>query len=350
MLSDYTIHLDCTVKEAIEQITKNSIKAVAIVDNNNILHGLFTDGDMRRFFLSGGSLNANIQEAMNPNPTVYSGIDEIEAERNKVIRIIYPIVDKDRHLIDMVDYNRVTQSGQITSLLNVPLVIMAGGKGTRLYPYTKILPKPLIPIGDITITERIIDSFRRYGCKKVFMILNHKANMIKAYMNEISKDYSLDFVEEEQFLGTCGGLYLLKETINDTFYLSNCDILLKADLECAYLTHKSNNNVITFICAMKDFIIPYGVVETDQNGNIVAMREKPDFSFLINTGVYIIEPKVFDYITPGEYLSLPDLALRLINKGEKVGVFPISEKAWMDMGQFSEMDSMMRNLGINQNV
>ena len=225
---------------------------------------------------------------------------------------------------------------------------MAGGKGTRLYPYTKILPKPLIPIGDVTITERIIDTFRNYGCKEVHMVLNYKANMIKAYMNDVEKDYSVKYVDEDSFLGTGGGLRLLKGTINDTFILSNCDTLLNADYECAYVTHKRNKNVITFIGAMKDMIIPYGVLETNDDGSIAAMKEKPDYSYLINTGVYVIEPEVIDYINEDEVIGLPDLAKRIMADGKRVGVFPISEKAWMDMGQFSEMESMIRNLGLSQ--
>ena len=225
---------------------------------------------------------------------------------------------------------------------------MAGGKGTRLYPYTKILPKPLIPIGEITITERIIDTFRKYGCEKVHMVLNYKANMIKAYMNEIEKNYTMNYVDEERFLGTGGGLRLLKNKIDNTFFLSNCDTLLEADFECAYITHKKKKNMITFIGAMKDMIIPYGVLETNDDGLIIAMKEKPDYSYMINTGVYVIEPEVIDYIGENEFIGLPDLAARLMEKGKRVGVFPISEKAWMDMGQFSEMESMMRNLGLNQ--
>ena len=168
---------------------------------------------------------------------------------------------------------------------------MAGGKGTRLYPYTKILPKPLIPLGDVTITDRIIASFQKYGCSKVFMVLNHKASMIRAYMADNPHDYALDFVKEETFLGTAGGIRLLKDKIHETFFLSNCDILLDADMECAYKTHKKMGNMVTIICAMKDFVIPYGVIETTENGAVTQIVEKPDYAMLVNTGVYVLEPE-----------------------------------------------------------
>lgn len=347
MLDKYIVNMQITVKAAIEKMEKELIKAVVVVDTEEKVIGLFSNGDMRNFFLRGGSLSSNICDAMNKEPKLFYSSREVEEERKIKSRVIYPIVDIDKKIIDVLDYDHSNYNEKVSDALHdIPLVIMAGGKGTRLYPYTKILPKPLIPIGDVTITERIIHSFQRYGCNKVIMILNHKSNMIKAYMNELDKDYQVDFVEEDEFLGTAGGLQLIKNKVGSTFFLSNCDILINADLECIYKTHKAKGNKITFVCSMKDVVIPYGVVETDKEGMITHMEEKPGFSFLINTGLYMIEPDVIDDIGKNEFIHLPNLAQRYLDQGEKVGVFPISERAWMDMGQFNEMESMMKNLGL----
>lgn len=348
MIEKYLVSDDITVKQAIEVMESNMIKAVLIADENKRIQGIFSNGDMRSFFLKGGELSDNIKNAMNAHPILYRSIKEVENEK-KTRRVIYPIVDDNNCLIDVVDYEQTITNGVINdSLKDVPLVIMAGGKGTRLYPYTKILPKPLVPIGDLTITERIIERFQRFGCNKVFMVLNYKANMIRAYMTDLEKEYTVDYVEETEFLGTAGGLRLLKDKIDRTFFVSNCDILINADFECIYKTHKSKGNKITFVCSMKDVVIPYGVVETDKDGTINRMKEKPEFSFLINTGLYMIEPEVLDDIKEGEFIHLPDLAQRYLDRGEKVGVFPISEKSWLDMGQFSEMENMMNQLGIKE--
>lgn len=347
MQDKYIVDSQSTVKETIEKMEIESVKAVVVVDGDNKVVGLFSNGDMRSFFLRGGALSENICVAMNKTPKLFYSKDEVEEERKTLSRVIYPIINKDLEVIEILDYDNTRSKEKISDALKeVPLVIMAGGKGTRLYPYTKILPKPLIPIGDMTITERIIHSFEKYGCNNVIMILNYKANMIKAYMSELERDYYIDFVKEDAFLGTAGGLKLIKDKVNTTFFVSNCDILVDADLECIYKTHKAKKNKITFVCSMKDVVIPYGVVETDEDGMITNMKEKPGFSFLINTGLYMIEPEVLDDIEDGEYIHLPDLAQRYLEKGEKVGVFPISEKAWMDMGQFKEMENMMKNLGI----
>ena len=344
MLEKYTIDISYTVKQTIEKMEKEIIKAVVVVNENKQVLGLFSNGDMRKFFLRGGSLSENIIQAMNKSPRLYSSIEEIKKEKLSIKRILYPIVDSNKVLIDVIDDNVNFVHETQSVLQDVPLVIQAGGKGTRLYPYTKILPKPLIPIGDITITERIINSFTKFGCNKVFMILNYKANMIKAYMSDLEKTYDIDYVTETEFLGTGGGLKLLQGKINSTFFLSNCDILVDADYECIYKTHKKQQNKITFVCSMKDIVIPYGVIKTDDNGIIKEMIEKPSFSFLINTGLYMIEPEVLDDLIDDEFIHLPDLAQRYINKGEKVGVFPISEKSWLDMGQFSEMENMIKKL------
>lgn len=347
MEEKYVISDELTVKQAIEKMEEEHIKAVVVVDKQNKVIGLFSNGDMRNFFLKGGSLSDNIKVAMNKHPHLYHSEEEIMLEREETKRVIYPIIDSENYIIKIIDYESEKQGGGFNSALKqVPLVIMAGGKGTRLYPFTKILPKPLIPIGDLTITERIIQSFEKYGCQNIIMVLNYKANMIKAYMNDLKKDYCVDFVEEKEFLGTAGGLRLLRDRIKSTFFLSNCDILINADLECVYKTHKAKGNKITIVCFMKDVIIPYGVVETDQDGMITSMQEKPGFSYLINTGLYMIEPEVIDEIKEGEFIHMPELAQSYLERGEKVGVFPISEKAWLDMGQFSEMENMMKSLGL----
>ena len=348
MIEKYMIPASYTVRDTIEIMNKNLVKAVLIVDENKTVLGMFSNGDMRSYFLKGGELSSNITVAMNPDPVLYRDIAHIEEERKRQKRVLYPIVNERRQLVQVVDYNNDSvETVLCDTLKDVPLVIMAGGKGTRLYPYTKILPKPLIPLGDMTITERIIASFQKYGCQKVYMILNHKASIIKAYMTDNPHDYELGFAQEHEFLGTAGGIRLLKDVLTGTFILSNCDILLDADMECAYRTHKKMGNQMTIICAMKDFVIPYGVIETTEGGKVTEIVEKPDYAMLVNTGVYVLEPEVFEQIQENEFINMPDLADRLMTSGGQVGVFPIPEKSWMDIGQFSEMENTMRNLGLN---
>lgn len=346
-LSKYIVSSDVTVRDAIKAVDNGGKKVIFICKEDKTLLGIFTDGDMRKYILKNGNLSAPISEAMNKMPIVHNTVEDAQAAMQKEKVIVYPIVDKNNKLINVVFWNEPQEDMLIsTELKDTPLVMMAGGKGTRLYPYTKILPKPLIPIGDFTISERIINNFVKYGCHQVYFILNHKASMIKSYYNDLDKQYTVNYVEEKAFLGTGGGLSLLKGKINSTFFVSNCDILINADLECVLRTHRMQKNKITFVCAMKNMVIPYGVINLTEDGRIKDMMEKPSFSFLTNTGVYVLEPEIIDNLEDDKFIHLPEIAQQYLDRGENVGIFPISEKSWLDMGKFSEMEAMMKELGI----
>lgn len=343
------ISIEKSVRDAIRLLDLSPQKYVCVVDEDNILKGLFTQGDMRKYLLSNGDISQSVNNAMNPNPAVFSSKQEaIEASLNDYL-VVYPIVDSEMHLLDcywigsLSDYVKKEKP-----LQNIPVVIMAGGKGTRLYPYTKILPKALIPIGDITITERIINQFKEWGCCEFYIIINHKAGMIKAYFEEIDKDYNIYYIEEKEFLGTGGGLSLLKGFIKSTFILTNCDILVSADYECILKTHLSRKNIMTFVASMKDITIPYGVITTSSDGQIVKMMEKPELSFLTNTGLYVLEPRVIYELNENKFIHITDIAQNYIDKKERIGVFPVSGKSWLDMGQFKEMDAMLKALEISE--
>ncbi len=341
MLAEYTVRETDSVHQAIEKIEQTRKRGVLIVDDEMKLLGIFTDGDMRRYILKSGDLSCSICQAMNRTPVVFSTVSEAEKATKTGNMVIYPVVNRQGILTDVLSYDsQKIEQARSEALRKVPLVIMAGGKGTRLYPYTKILPKALMPINDYTISELIIQNFRKYGCRDVYFVLKDKASMIKAYFNEIKKDYKVSYVEEKKFLGTGGGLSLLKGKINSTFIVSNCDILIDDDLECIYKTHVRDKNKITCVCARKKVEVPYGVVQSDGNGRICGISEKPQMSFLVNTGVYVLEPEVLNSIPNGEFIHITEIMQRYIDEGENVSVFPISEETWYDMGQFSEMEEM----------
>lgn len=344
MNKNLCISPETSIREAISTLVDGGKKVVFIVDREMRLLGLMTNGDMRRFLLTGRPLSLPITEAMNSNPTVFFSTADASVSKEKNQFIVYPIVNEQGILKDALFPEEETYRMVNHELANVPLVIMAGGKGTRLYPYTKILPKAIIPIGKYSITERIIQSFRRYGCQQVYMILNHKASLIKAYMNEVDTHCKIDYVQEKEFFGTAGGLYLLRDQLISTFIVSNCDILINDDLACAYKTHLAQKNQITYICSMQNLTVPYGVIETTEEGQIRSITEKPQYSFLANTGVYIIEPEVLNEIRDGEFIHITDLTKRCIDAGMRAGVFPVSDKSWLDMGQIAEMKKMIQEL------
>ena len=341
-------HDGITITEALKKIDENALGVLFIVDSEDKLVGALSDGDIRRWLIKTGNLKASVTQAMNKKPKFV--LDQNEADAIKLMDENFitavPVVDSQMRVINVIDNKNRTKKSYSNSkkLQGVPVVMMAGGKGTRLYPYTKILPKPLIPVGDKPIAELIIESFCEYGCSEYYLIVNHKKNMIKAYFGELESDYSVHFVDEDAPLGTGGGVSLLKGMIKDTFILTNCDNIVEDDYSKIYEYHKEHKNLITMICSLKNFSIPYGVVNLANEGTIKSMEEKPTFSFFTNTGCYIVEPEVIDDIPEGTFMGFPDMIEKYRSEGKNVGVYPISENAWLDMGEMDVLEKMRAHL------
>lgn len=333
--------------EAMELLDKVAKKVLFVAKEGKLIAAI-TDGDVRRWILKKGGLDAKVKCIANYNPKF-----AYEKDRDKAKDLLkkysveaLPIVDIEMHIISVIFWN--DKEIRNKSKLNVPVVIMAGGLGTRLYPYTKILPKPLIPIGEIPIAEHIINRFHTFGCNNFFLIVNHKKNMIKAYFNEIEKDYAINYIDENIPLGTGGGLSLLKGKINSSFILSNCDVIIDEDYEKIYRFHKKEKNLITMVCSLKSIKIPYGVIDISEKGEIESMKEKPEISFFTNTGIYVVESKIIEELEENTEIGFPDIIERYRKTGEKIGVYPIGENAWMDMGQLDEMEEMRKRLAYDE--
>lgn len=342
-LSQFIVAENLSIFEAMKIINKNS-KGTVFVCKDSVVLATLTDGDIRRHILAGKPLTASVTEVANyhfhalPETSNYKEVCEL---CDKLSIKIIPGIDRDGKLVTI--FYKDQQLAPVSKKINVPVVIMAGGKGTRLHPYTKVLPKPLIPIEDLTITEHIMNKFIKFGCKNFSFIVNHKKEMIKAYFSEIN-EYAITFFDENAFWGTGGGLSLLRSKITETFFFTNCDILIFEDYGAVYEHHKTSGSLLTMVCATKTLAFPYGTVNVGTDGAIESLLEKPSYSFLTNTGFYIIEPGFFDYIPDKTFIHITDIIQRCIDKGEKIGIFPISETQWFDMGNHEDMEKMMNML------
>lgn len=345
-LSPYIISENTAIIDAMGIIDKNGIGIVLVSKSESVV-GTLTDGDIRRHILKGRALSARAAEAANYSFKFAKAGQNMAMAKKEIsqqgLRVL-PIVDEKMRLIDIVfpDIAHKTE----TKKLNMPVVIMAGGKGTRLYPYTKVLPKPLIPIGDITITERIMNEFLKYGCNDFNVIVNYKKNMIKAYFADENLNYNISFVDECEPLGTGGGLKLLEDKVSTTFFMTNCDIMVFENYADIIDCHKASKNLITMVCVTKQTVFPYGTVEINDKGTIMMLTEKPIFSALTNSGFYIVEPEVFKYIPSDVFIHITDIIQSCIDNGERIGVFPIHEEQWADMGQPNEMERMLKRFDI----
>jgi dTDP-glucose pyrophosphorylase len=349
-LAKFIVNEDVSIINAMSIIDKNA-KGIVFVCRDNVVLATLTDGDIRRHILAGKSLTAPVTEAAYYNfhaLPANSGKDQINNLCNTLSLSVIPGIDQNGKLVTIFwgDGHVVSSPSKI----GIPVIIMAGGKGTRLYPYTKVLPKPLIPIGDLPITEHIMNKFIQFGCKAFTMIINHKKEMIKAYFyeNKLS-DASVDFLEEEQFLGTGGGLSLLRSRVKGPFFFTNCDILILEDFSAIYEHHRTSGNLLTMVCATKTFSFPYGTIDIGEDGNIRSLVEKPTYSFLTNTGFYIIEHQFLDHIPDNTFIHITDIIQNCIDKGQKIGIYPVSENQWFDMGNHGDMEKMRIKLHILEN-
>ena len=221
---------------------------------------------------------------------------------------------------------------------------MAGGKGKRMEPFTKVLPKPLIPINDKTVIEHIIDRFQLFGCENFYLTVNYKSKILKAYFEELDLTYNINFVTEDIPLGTIGSLSFLKKEIKNSFFVTNCDCIVKADYQSIYNFHQSNNYDLTLVASAKEYVIPYGTCELNDNGSLSKINEKPKYNFLINTGFYVLNANLIQLIPDNKFYHITDLISDLRRRKMRVGVYPVYDSSWLDVGQWHEYKQSVKML------
>ena len=349
LLESMCVSSDAPIAETLKRMDETGRKIVFVVDAEQHLAGVASDGDIRRWILSGGGLDRPVSAAMNAQPiTLPTGYAASEAKELLVGHEIecIPILDAANRLTSAIWWTDLFEEESLApEPIDAAVVIMAGGQGARLAPFTKVLPKPLIPIGETPILELIIERFLAHGCKQYFLTINYKSNLIKAYFSDISLDCELEYIEEDEPMGTAGALSMLKDRLHSAFFVSNCDILVEADYADILRFHREHENRVTLVASMKKFTVPYGVCEIREGGHLVEIREKPDYNHLVSTGLYVLEPDIIDYV-PKSFYHMTDLVGTCIDEGERVGVYPVSEKAWFDMGQWEEYQTMLARFGL----
>jgi len=341
---------DITIKQAMQRLNETAEKIIFVVDKGKKLVGTVTDGDVRRGIINGLKITNTIENIIHMHPTTVirnrtdeeGHVKEIMV-RNKLDHI--PVLDDEGQVVDVIfwiDIIKEKSDIKPTVLNDNKVVIMAGGKGTRLDPFTKVLPKPLMPIGNKSIIEIIMERFFQFGFHRFTYTLNYKKEYLKLFLKENRFPYDIDWVEEEDFMGTAGGLSLLARKAKETFFVTNCDSLLEVDFNKVLAWHGEHKAIITVIGCYNEVKIPFGVLDIS-DGKLESISEKPVHDVIINTGVYVMEPRIFSYIPKDTKMDMNELIVKVMEK-EKVSVYPIYG-GWLDIGQWEEYRETVKYLG-----
>ncbi len=327
-----------------------------IVMNGDRFQGLLSIGDIQRYFIKHQSFEVAAQVAMRKNIRVASVDDSFDYIKSMMLeyRIEFmPVIDQHGSLSKIIFWEELfgKETRSKSQPISLPVVIMAGGQGTRLRPITHVIPKPLVPIGELPIIRIIMDNFVDDGCHEFFISVNYKSEMIKSYFGSLDDSpYRISFFEEDRPMGTAGSLSLIKDRINSTFFVSNCDIIIQEDYTEIYKYHKESSNEMTAVAFVKEVVIPYGTFEMGKNGLLDSLAEKPRYTFLVNAGLYILEPHLLAEIPEDELFHITHLMEKIISRSGKVGVFPINEGSWLDIGQWQEYQKTLKRFGSEINL
>lgn len=346
---DIVIPKNATLIQALKQMDKVGHKMLFVFDNDKF-YSIVTVGDLQRAIINNINLSNDISSIIDVKSKKYASEDDpIEEVKNMMLSMraeYMPVIDDNGDLVKAYSWSELfgkeTVEGKRVDI-NLPVVIMAGGRGSRLKPLTNVIPKPLIPIGEKTILETIMDQFESIGCRKFYLSVNYKDDVLKYYMSKLPHKYDMDFFKEAKPLGTIGSISLLRDKIFDSpFFVSNCDILIDQDMRDVYEYHKESKNEITVVTAVKSYKIPYGVIKTGAKGIVTSLSEKPEMTYMINTGVYILQPELIKEVPVNEFFHITQLIEQVRGRGGRVGCFPVSEGSWKDMGDWDEYLGMVR--------
>lgn len=332
-------------------------RKLLIVTEGKLFHSLLSIGDIQRAIINNQPFDTPINNILRGKVDVASTSDSWEEIKKVMLSHrteFMPVLNASREIEKVIYWEDVYEkySNEVKQgLSGMPVIIMAGGRGTRLKPITNIIPKPLIPLGEKPMIELIIDRFYKYGASEFLISINYKGEAIKRFFDDMTeKPYAIEYFEEGKALGTAGSMYMLKNKINQTFFVSNCDILIDQDYNDVLNYHRDNDNEMTIVAAIKKYSIPYGTLQTKEDGLLEEIKEKPELVYQINSGVYILEPHLLNEIPEDEFYNITDLIEKVMKRNGRVGVWPVSEKSWLDIGDWNEYLESMKFMNKTQGV
>ena len=311
-----------------------------LVNTEEQLVGSITDGDIRRGFIQGLGLEDHLSKFINPTPKYilqgHYGLNEIIQLRKNDIKI-FPVINNNKEIINVINLR------QKKSYLPVDALIMAGGRGERLKPLTNDTPKPLLNVGDKPIIEHNIDRLNTYGIDDVWISLRYLGSQIESHFGSgAQKSIRINYVNENDPLGTAGALALVHNFVHDRILMMNSDLLTNIDFEEFYLFFEEHDADLAVACIPYQVNVPYAVMETD-NHVVTGFKEKPTYTHYSNAGIYLMKREVAEMVPSNQHFNATDLMENLINDGKKVVSFPFTGY-WLDIGRHEDFEKAQRDI------
>lgn len=325
-----------TIKHTMGIIDAGRERIAFVVDDRGVLLGTVTDGDIRRSLLKGLTLDGLISDAMHVAPVhVVEGAarkkDLLDMLRMSGIRHL-PVVDRDHRLLRVETVEAMLVEGRRDNAV----VLMAGGRGKRLFPLTEDVPKALVTVGERPILETILLRIADEGFRKFYLSVNYKAEMIEAHFGDGSNfGIEIEYVREDRQLGTAGALSLLPQALNAPLLVMNCDVLTKIRFSQLFDFHSAQGANATMAVREIDFQVPYGVVRLDEQ-LITSIDEKPTQRFFVNAGIYVLEPAALRLLPHAQPYDMPMLFQKLMSEDKRCAAYPVCEY-WIDVGQIADL-------------
>ena len=343
ILEKLLIQASATVQEAMAAIDANSRGVVLLVDGDRRFLRTITDGDLRRAILAGHALGTSLSSALDihgrkstTSPVGTSREEQLAIMARAQIRHL-PLLCEDGTVGELSCADFVREE-----VLPLQAVIMAGGFGTRLRPLTDDTPKPMLPVGGRPLMERTIEGLQRAGISRINVTTHYMPEKIIQHFGRGQRfGVDLNYVSEDQPLGTAGALRLISE-VDEPLLVMNGDILTNVDYRAMMKFHRENRAQLTVALRQYEMQVPYGVVEA-KDGMVSELREKPRITFLVNAGIYLLEPSVLKHIPDAGRYDMTDLINRLLSEGERVVGFPVMEY-WLDIGRLDDFQKAQEDV------
>ncbi len=338
----HTICKDKGVRDALVKLDQNAPSSILFVtDENNVLVGSLTDGDLRRGFIKGYDFNTELVDFIQPNPIFINkdnyNLAVLEEYRVKRLKVI-PIVNERREILDILDFN-VT-----TTLIPADAILMAGGEGKRLRPLTENTPKPLLKVGDKPIIEYNIDRLIQCGIKTINLSINYLGDQLIEYFgNGEAKGISIQYVKEDKPLGTIGSILLVDEFHHDDIIVMNSDLLTNIDFADFYKMYKSSGADMAVAATSYNVDVPYAVLEVNNENQVKSLKEKPRYTYYSNAGIYILNKALLKMIPTGEFYDITDLMERILEMNLKLVTYPINGY-WLDIGKHDDFKKAQEDI------